>query len=69
MLKPRFTGPFKKERKLMQKRSKDIHKLTEIMGLIINEQPLPPQCYDRSAWFVIQNNSFYFLILFLTSTI
>ncbi|MDR2730314.1 MAG: type II toxin-antitoxin system YafQ family toxin [Treponema sp.] len=43
MLKPRFTGQFKRERKLMEKRGKDIHKLTEVMNMIINEQPLPPE--------------------------
>ena len=43
MLKPRFTGHFKKERKLLQKRGMDVHKLTEVMSLIINEQPLPPE--------------------------
>jgi mRNA interferase YafQ len=68
MLKPRFTGPFKKEHKLMQKRGMDIHKLTEVMGLIINEQPLPPErcnhplkgewkdtlgCHIQSDWVLI----------------
>jgi len=43
MLKPRFTGPFKRERKLMGKRGRDINKLTEVMDLIINEKPLPPE--------------------------
>ena len=43
MLRPRFTGSFKRERKLMQKRGRDMHKLTEVMGMIINEQPLPPE--------------------------
>jgi mRNA interferase YafQ len=47
MLKPRFTGSFKRERKLMQKRGKDIHKLTEVMGMIINEQPLPPERHNH----------------------
>jgi mRNA interferase YafQ len=47
MLKQRFTGPFKRERKLMQKRGKDIHKLTEVMGLIINEKPLPPERHNH----------------------
>jgi mRNA interferase YafQ len=47
MLKQRFTDPFKRERKLMQKRGKDIHKLTEVMGLIINEQPLPPERHNH----------------------
>jgi len=27
----------------MQKRGKDMHKLTQVMGLIINEQQLPPE--------------------------
>jgi mRNA interferase YafQ len=43
MLKQRFSGHFKKERKLMQKRGKDINKLTEVMDMIINEQSLPPE--------------------------
>jgi len=43
MLKPTFTGPFKRERKLMKKRGKDIDKLTEVIALLINEQPLPPK--------------------------
>jgi mRNA interferase YafQ len=43
MLNPTFTGPFKRERKLMKKRGKDVNKLTEVMGIIINEQPLPPE--------------------------
>ena len=47
MLKPRFTGPFKRERKLMQKRGKDKYKLTDVMDLIINEQPLPPERHNH----------------------
>ena len=43
MLRPRFTGPFKRERKLMIKRGKDVDRLTGVMDLIINEQPLPPE--------------------------
>jgi mRNA interferase YafQ len=42
MLNPIFTGSFKKDRKLMQKRNKDLNKLTEVMALIINEKPLLP---------------------------
>jgi len=49
MLKPRFTVPFKRERKLMQKRGKDIHKLSEVMGMIINEQTLPPERRNHSS--------------------
>jgi mRNA interferase YafQ len=43
MLNQRFTGAFKKDRKLMIKQNKDINKLTYVMSMIINEQPLPPE--------------------------
>jgi len=43
MLNPTFTGPFKKDRKLMQKRHQEMNKLTDIMALLINEQPLLPK--------------------------
>jgi len=43
MLNPTFTGPFKKDRKLMNKRNKDIDELTKVMSLLINEQPLLPK--------------------------
>ena len=43
MLNPTFTGPFKKDRKLFQKRHKDIDKLNEVIGMLINEQPLLPR--------------------------
>ena len=43
MLNQRFTGLFKNDRKLMKKRSMDIDKLTNIMAMIVNEQPLPPE--------------------------
>ena len=43
MLTPNFHGSFKKDRKLMQKRNKDIDKLIEVMDLLINEQPLLPR--------------------------
>jgi len=43
MLKQRFTGRFKRERELMRKRGMDMHKLSEVMSMIINEQPLPPE--------------------------
>jgi len=43
MLDPTFTGPFRKDRKLMQKRNKDMDKLTEVMDLLINEIPLQPK--------------------------
>jgi len=43
MLAPNFHGSFKKERKLMQKRNKDMDKLNEVLALLINEQPLLPK--------------------------
>jgi mRNA interferase YafQ len=47
MLKPTFTGPFKRERKLMQKRNRDLDKLTDVIALLINEQPLLPSHKDH----------------------
>ena len=38
-----FTSHFNKDRKLIQKRNKDVNKLTEVMTLLINEQPLLPK--------------------------
>ena len=43
MLTPDFHGSFKKDRKLMKKRNKDIDKLTEVMSLLVNEKPLLPK--------------------------
>ena len=43
MLNPTFTGPFKKDRKLFQKRHKDMDKLNEVIAMLINEQPLLPR--------------------------
>ena len=48
MLNPTFTGAFKKERKLMEKRGKDISKLQTVTAMIINEQPLPPERKNHS---------------------
>ena len=48
MLNPTFTGSFRKDRKLMQKRGKDISKLRETTTMIINEQPLPPERRNHS---------------------
>ena len=47
MLKPSFHGSFKRDQKLMQKRNKDIDKLTDVMALLINEQPLLPKHEDH----------------------
>jgi mRNA interferase YafQ len=43
MLNPTFTGPFKKDRKLIKKRNRDMGKLTDVINLLINEQPLLPK--------------------------
>jgi mRNA interferase YafQ len=43
MLDYEISGSFKKERKLAEKRHKDIRKLREVMSLLINEQPLLPR--------------------------
>ena len=43
MLNPTFTGPFKKDRKLLQKRHKNMDKLNEVMTMLITEQPLLPK--------------------------
>ncbi|MDR2921892.1 MAG: type II toxin-antitoxin system YafQ family toxin [Treponema sp.] len=43
MLKPIYPKNFRKQYKLMQKRGMAVDKLLEIMHMIINEQPLPPE--------------------------
>jgi len=43
MLTSKRTGRFKKEFARAEKRGKDIDKLIEVMTLLINEQPLPPE--------------------------
>ena len=39
MRTPEYYGSFKKDRKLMKKQNKDMNKLNEVMGLLLNEQP------------------------------
>jgi len=43
MLDYEISGPFNKDRKLMQKRHKDIHKLRDVMSMLIQEIPLLPK--------------------------
>ena len=43
MLTPVYYGSFKKDRKLLKKQNKDMNKLTEVMALLVNEQPLLPR--------------------------
>jgi len=40
MLNPVFTGPFKKDYKLLKKRNKNLDILIEVMNILVNEQPL-----------------------------
>jgi len=43
MLKPIYPKTFRKQYKLMKKRGMPVDKLLEIMKMLINEQPLPPE--------------------------
>jgi len=43
MLKHTFTKVFKKQYKLMKRRGWNIGKLREVIDMIANEQPLPPE--------------------------
>jgi len=43
MLNPTFTDAFKKDRKLVQKRGRNMDKLSEVMFMLMNEQPLLPR--------------------------
>jgi len=47
MLDYEISGSFKRERKLAEKRHKDMRKLREVMSLLINEQPLLPRHEDH----------------------
>ena len=47
MLRPVRTNKFKKEFALAEKRGKNMDKVIEVMGLIINEKPLPPECRNH----------------------
>ncbi len=48
MLRPEFTGQFKKDYKLAIKRGCDPDKLQEVVTLLINEQPLPEKYRDHA---------------------
>lgn len=48
MLKPEFTGQFKKDYKLAMKRGCDPEKLSEVIALLVNEQPLPEKYRDHA---------------------
>lgn len=48
MLRPEFTGQFKKDYKLAMKRGCNPNKLQEVITMLVNEQPLPEKCKDHA---------------------
>lgn len=48
MLKPVFTGQFKRDYKLAIKRGCDIEKLSTVIGFLCDEQPLPEIYRDHA---------------------
>ncbi len=53
MRRPSYSGQFKRDVKLAQKRGKDMEKLKEAMRLLIEQLPLPPAYLDhplRGEW-------------------
>ena len=48
MLKPEFTGQFKKDYKLAVKRGCDPKKLEKVISLLCSEQPLPKTYRDHA---------------------
>lgn len=48
MLRPEFTGQFKKDYKLAIKRGCDPDKLSAVITMLINEQPLPERYKDHA---------------------
>jgi mRNA interferase YafQ len=47
VLTPKLTRRFKRDRRLMERRNKDIKKLKKLMALIIAEAPLPRSCHEH----------------------
>ena len=47
MLSPSYTGQFKRDVKLAEKRGKDMAKLRAVVGLLLAAQPLPPELGDH----------------------
>jgi len=48
MLKPQFTGQFKKDYKLAIKRGCNPAELKEVITMLVNEQPLPEKYRDHT---------------------
>lgn len=47
MLRPRFTGAFKKDRKRAERRGKDLRKLDKLMRRLVSEEPLETRLRDH----------------------
>ncbi len=47
MLRPEFTGQFKKDYKLAVKRGCDPKKIEKVIRILCNEEPLPETCRDH----------------------
>ena len=47
MLKPEFTGKFKRDYKLAIKRGCDKKLLEDVISMLVNEHPLPPKYKDH----------------------
>ena len=47
MRSPSYTGQFKRDVKLAEKRGKNMEKLRAVIGLLIAAQPLPPELGDH----------------------
>ncbi|GHS88043.1 hypothetical protein AGMMS49957_08980 [Synergistales bacterium] len=48
MLKPTYTTKFNRDTERVTKRGKDTTKLRSIIGLLLNESPLPAKCHDHA---------------------
>ena len=48
MLKPEFSGQFKRDYKLAIKRGCDPKKLEEVVSILCREEPLPPSYRDHA---------------------
>ena len=48
MLKPVFTGQFKRDYKLAIKRGCDASKLSKVVNILCNEEPLPTEYRDHA---------------------
>lgn len=47
MLRPRFTGAFKKDRRRAERRGKNLEKLDGLMRRLANEERLEPRFHDH----------------------